>query len=279
MEDRLTRHSARTLIVLVIFLFACGPEGPPPEYVPEQPKARSVPQLSYTVERVIPHDPTAFTEGLFFYNGRLFESTGAPDHMPNTRSTFGVVDTNTGKLQVKVELDKKVYFGEGLAALNDKLYWVNLYNQTCFVYDANNFRKLAQFSYANKEGWGMATFGDKLVMSDGTFNLTFFDPTNFTPVRTLAVTRSGYGLDHLNELEVINGFIYANVWMTNSIVKIDPSSGEVVGQLDLTELYDRARRSNPGISEMNGIAYDTKNNRVLVTGKMWSEMYQIRFPW
>ncbi len=266
-------------LVAAIALAACDPEGPPPEYVPPAPIKKTVQTINYTVVKKHPHDVGAFTEGLFFYKGKLFESTGAPDHIPSTRSTFGIVDTATGEIQVKAELDRNVYFGEGIAAINDKIYWVTWQNQRGFIYDANTFQKTGQFNYNNKEGWGLTVYNNMIVMSDGTYNLTFFDPADMSVVKTLAVTKDGYGLDHLNELEFINGHIYANVWMSNIIVKIDPESGRVVGQLDLSALYNEAKTINPRLGEMNGIAYDPDNNRVLVTGKFWPDMYEIRFAW
>jgi glutamine cyclotransferase len=131
---------------------------------------------------------------------------------------------------------------------------------------------VGQFNYRNEQGWGLVNINGQLVMSDGTYNLTYFEPETFTPVKTLAVTKDGYALDHINELEYINGYIYANVWMTSIVVKIDPSTGVVVGQLDLTDLFYRAQKKDPNISEMNGIAYDPVSNRVFVTGKMCPEI-------
>ena len=225
------------------------------------------------------HDQDAFTQGLLFYKGNLYESTGSPDNMPQTRSTLGVVNTDNGQLVVRAELDKNKYFGEGLAELDNKLYWVTWKNQTCFVYDATTFRRTGQFNYPNQEGWGLTVHDGFIVMSDGTYNLTYFDPKDFSVVKTLAVTRNGYGLDNLNELEMINGYIYANVWMTHRIVKIDPADGKVVGELDLTQLYNESADIYPGLGETNGIAYDAAGNRVLVTGKLWPRMYEIRFDW
>lgn len=270
----------------LIFLFSvatfwrCAPDGPPPDLsqAPSQKPAASY-NIPYTVEKRIPHDVTCFTQGLIFHNGQLIESTGAPDDVPGTRSTIGTVNMTTGNHDVKAEIDSKKYFGEGLAAIDDKLYWVTWLNQTGFVFDAYSFRRIGQFNYPNKEGWGLTAHDNKLVMSDGTFNLTYIDPETFQVTKTVAVTKDGYGLDHLNELEFINGFIYANIWMTNRIVKIDPANGKVVGELDLTALYREAEKISPQLREMNGIAFDPDSNRVIITGKLWPQMYQIRFAW
>lgn len=261
----------------VAILNSCAPDGPPPEYIPEKPKPAPTGKISYRVVKRLPHDQEAFTQGLLFHKGKLYESTGSPDNMRQTRSTLGIVNLETGDLDVKAELDRDTYFGEGLAELNGRLYWVTWKNQACFVYDANTFKRIGQFSYPNREGWGLTVHDSLLVMSDGTYNLTYFDPKDFSVVKTLAVTKDGYGLDNLNELEMINGYIYANVWMSHIIVKIDPSNGKVVGELDLSDLYKEAADVYPRLSETNGIAYDPDSNRVLVTGKLWPQMYQIEF--
>jgi len=215
---------------------------------------------------------------LLFHDNKLFESTGDVDYLPQTRSTFGIADLETGKLEVKVEIDKTTYFGEGIVALNDKIYQVTLQNQVGFVYDAKTFKKIGQFNFQNKEGWGLTTDGKSLIMSDGTFNLTYFNPDDFKVEKTVAVTEQGFGLDRLNELEFIKGFIYANVWMTNYIVKIDPETGEVVGKIDLDDLNVKTKEQNRRSLEMNGIAYDPASDRILVTGKLWPNLFEISFP-
>lgn len=233
--------------------------------------------IPFSVVKKYPHDKTVFTEGFLFHNNQLFESSGAPDYLPQTRSTFGIVDLEKGKLNIKGELDKKTYFGEGIVILNNRLYQLTYLNQTCFVYDAKNFQRIGQFSYQNKQGWGMTTEGKNLIMSDGTNILTWLNPNDYKVVRELSVTENGYALDYLNELELIDGYIYANVWMKNTIVKIDTVSGQVVGKLDLTNLVNEAKKNNPESLELNGIAYDSISKRVLVTGKLWGDIYEIKF--
>jgi glutaminyl-peptide cyclotransferase len=255
----------------------CTPERQPPHEETVR-TAPSTPVIKYEVKERYPHDITLYTEGLLFHNGQLFESTGAPSHLPQTRSAFGISDLKTGKFEIKGELDKSVYFGEGIVFFGDKLYQLTYQNQVGFIYDAKTFRRIGQFGYPNKEGWGLTTDGKHLIMSDGTYNLTYFDPATLNIVKTVPVLKEGYGLDNINELEYINGFIYANVWMTNNIVKIDPASGEVVGQLNLTQLFDEALKKNMNLAEMNGIAFDSINDRVLVTGKFWPDFFEIRFP-
>lgn len=242
--------------------------------VAEAPK---VPQLNYSIENQYPHDITSFTEGLLFHDHKLYESTGGADNLPQTKSLFGEVDLKTGKILVKAELDKTVYFGEGIVFLNGKIYQLTYKNQIAFIYDSKSFKQIGTFNYANREGWGMTTDGKYLIMSDGTSYLTYLDPTNYSVVKTLDVAENGYVVEKLNELEYIKGFIYANIWTTNTIVKIDPKTGDVVGKLDLTALAQDSKSKNPDALEMNGIAYDSLTNKILVTGKLWPNMYEIKF--
>lgn len=261
-------------------LFSCGSDksGTQKESTEERRIVKSTPVIPYTVVAKHPHDVTAYTEGLLFHEGKLYESTGAPEHLKQTYSAIGISDLNTGKFEKKVELDKKTYFGEGIVIFKNKIYQLTYQNQIGFIYDAKTFKRIGQFGYMNKEGWGMTTDGKHLIFSDGTFNLSYMDPDNQQIIKTLPVTENGYALSALNELEYINGFIYANVWMTNRIVKIDPASGEVVGELDLTSLFNQSRSRNMNVNETNGIAYDSITDKILVTGKLWPDLYEISFP-
>ena len=274
MEIKLIR-----VIFLALLLAACG-ETKKPDETPtaSRPAPERVPMMDYTLVRTLPHDETAFTEGLLFDDGKLLESTGAPDYLPQARSALGVVDTTTGKLQIKAELDKRIYFGEGMVVLNGKIYQVTYQNQQGFVYDAKTYKQLATFTYPNKEGWGLTTDGQYIIMSDGTYNLTYIDPTTYQVVKTVAVTESGFATDMINELEYINGFIYANLWTKNMIVKIDPNDGKIKAKMDVSALYNKERGGNINLLEMNGIAWDKKTDRILVTGKFWKNFYQISFP-
>lgn len=234
---------------------------------------KPTPALSYVLQKSFPHDINSFTEGFVVHNGQLFESTGATEEIPQTRSLFGIVDTASGKITVKAELDKTKYFGEGITFLNGKIYQLTYKTKVGFVYDAASFKKLKEFTFPSKEGWGLTTDGTNLIMSDGTYTLTFLNPETFQVVKTLTVTENGFALDKLNELEYIHGFIYANVWTTNTIVKINPATGAVTGKLDLTALATEAANINPASLEMNGIAYDSTANIMYITGKMWPKIY------
>jgi glutamine cyclotransferase len=237
----------------------------------------NVPEINFTIAETLPHDTLSFTEGFLFNEGQLFESTGSPDNYPYTRSIFGPVDLKTGKIDKKAELDKSVYFGEGIIFFGGKIYQLTYKNQVGFIYDAKTFKKSGQFSYANKEGWGLTSDGKNIIMSDGTNTLTYLDPATLKPAKSLSVSENGYAADYLNELEYINGFIYANVWTTNKIVKIDPATGKIVGKLDLVSLLREAKIKYPNATELNGIAFDAANNKIYVTGKLWPSIYRIEF--
>ncbi|MDF2450138.1 MAG: hypothetical protein K0R26_2642 [Bacteroidota bacterium] len=264
---------------VILTMTSCGPDKPKQtESVSFEDPTPKTPEIKFTVERQYPHDVNSFTEGLLFHKGQLFESTGSPDNLPQTKSVFGMVDLETGKINVKAEIDRNIYFGEGITFLNGKVYQLTYKNQTGFIYDATSFKNLGKFSYTNREGWGLTTDGTHLIMSDGTSYLTFIDPTNFSVVKTLDVAEIGRVQEHLNELEFIKGYIYANIWTTNLIVKIDPNTGDIVGKMDLSSLLYESKVRNPDALETNGIAYDSLSNKVMVTGKLWPTIYEIKFP-
>ena len=269
-----------TLILVFFILFSCEPEKPKDKpFVTVAPEKPPIPVLEYSLVATFPHDTMAFTEGLLIHDNKLFESTGSPNEMPELKSVFGIVNWKTGKLDAKAELDKKSYsFGEGMVILNGKIYQVTYKEQTGFIYDEKSFKKIGQFNYANKEGWGMTTDGTNIIMSDGTNNLTYFEPKEFKLVKTLSVNENGYATDNLNELEYINGFIYANIYTTGYIAKIDPKTGNVVAKINLTPLSYNERNINPNALEMNGIAFDSIANKIYVTGKLWPHLYEVNFP-
>lgn len=272
--DYLSRPSP--ILIAAIILFSCnGPDKSGESTVTTVPP---IPAINYAVVKSFPHDNTFFTEGLLIHNGQLFESTGSPDDLPQTRSLVGPVDTATGKMAIKIELDRKKYFGEGIVILHNKLYLLTYKNRTCFVYDATTFKPLGQFRYQNIEGWGLTTNGTDIIMSDGTDKITFVHPDNFTPIKQLTVTENGTPRKYINELEYINGFIYANIWQLDEIVKIDPSNGKIVGRLDLSSLSNEAKGRQKGAEALNGIAWDSVTDKIYVTGKLWNKIYQVSFP-
>jgi glutamine cyclotransferase len=231
-----------TFLLAPVFLVGCTSEikSPPPE-TNAAATVKETPLLNFTLLKNIPHDTDSYTQGLLIHEGKWFESTGAPRELAQTKSVFGILDTSTGKIKVKATLDKNIYFGEGMVILNDKVYQLTWQNRIGFVYDARTFNSLGQFNIPAMEGWGLTTDGVSLIMSDGTNKLTWLDPSSFATIKTISVTQNGYAVDYLNELEFIKGFIYANVYMTNNIVKIDPATGKVTGLLDLTSLVEKAK--------------------------------------
>jgi Glutamine cyclotransferase len=240
--------------------------------------SHTIESINFKVIKTYPHDTESFTEGFLFYNNQLFESTGSPEEFPKTRSVFGIVDLNTGKIDIKVELDRNSYFGEGIVIFEGKIFQLTYKNQTGFIYDLKSYKKIGSFKYSNKEGWGLTSDGKNIIMSDGTNIITYLDPDSLKVVKTLNVTFNGSSALYMNELEFIDGYIYANVWSTNNIAKIDPKTGIIVGIIDLSSLFYEARKSYPMSEATNGIAYDSSKDRIFVTGKFWPTIYQIKFP-
>lgn len=231
----------------------------------------------FKIIKVYNHSTNSFTEGLFIDKGMVFESTGAPENLPQTKSEFGILDLKTGAIHTKAELDRNFFFGEGIAKCKNKIYQLTYKNKIGFIYDATTFQKTGSFQFESSEGWGLTNVEDELlIMSDGSNNLTFLDPINLQIVKKLAVFENNSPVLNLNELEYVNGYIYANIFTTNKMVKIDVSSGNVVKTIDCTALYNDAKSRFPGSLEMNGIAYDATKDTFLVTGKMWPVLYEIK---
>jgi glutamine cyclotransferase len=226
------------------------------------------PRISYTVQNTFPHDTKAFTEGLLIHEGKLYESTGEDE------SWIGVVNHNTGVVDKKVVLGKE-YFGEGITILNNKIYQLTYKTKKGFVYDLKSFTKLREFTYKT-QGWGLTHDSHHLIMSDGTDRLYFIDTTSFSVTKTITVTDHSGPLSDLNELEFADGFIYANVFNTDKIVKIDPSTGVVKGIIDLTALENRVRETHPKVDVLNGIAWHPDTKQFLVTGKYWPSIFVLK---
>ena len=223
---------------------------------------------SYKVVASFPHDTSSFTQGLVFADGQFYESTGLEGE-----STLRRVEIATGKTLQRIDVPKQ-YFAEGLALVGDELLQLTWKHQIAFVYDRTTFKQKRTFPYTG-EGWGIAYDGaSRLVRSDGSDTLTFLDPKTFTTTRTLRVQDAGRAVTNLNELEWIEGEIWANVWMTDRIARISPNTGDVNAWIDLSALYPRAQRMPPA-DELNGIAYDRATRRIFITGKKWPRLYQI----
>lgn len=227
----------------------------------------AIPTYTYTVVNSYPHDPQAFTQGLIYVDGVLYEGTGL-----NGRSSLRRVHLETGEVQEIVDLDQQ-YFGEGIALFGDRIIQLTWQSNVAFVYDAQSFERLGEFAYPT-EGWGLTHDDTQLIMSDGTANLYFRDPETFAEIGRVEVRDATGPVVRLNELEYINGEVYANVWQTDRIARIDPQTGRVTGWIDLTGLLSAADRT-PDVDVLNGIAYDAANDRLFVTGKLWPRLFEI----
>jgi glutamine cyclotransferase len=234
-----------------------------------------VPVYTYEIVNTFKHDPQAFTQGLFFHNGFLYEGTGQFG-----KSELRKVELETGRVVQKVGLAKSS-FGEGTTILNDKIYQLTWQEGNGFIYDAATFNLLGNFGYAG-EGWGLTNDGKNLIMSDGTHILRIVEPETFKTIRTLVVNNeNGRPLMKINELEYINGEIWANIWHSedigkpNHIARIDPASGKLSGWIDLNGISpDDIERDEE--NTLNGIAYDAANDKIFVTGKNWKKLFEIK---
>lgn len=260
-----------TAILLPLLLVSCNKQ----KSSEHTYKDDAVPSINSSYVKEYPHNTDAFTEGFLFHEGKLFESTGATD-LPQTRSLFGEVDLQTGNIEVKIELDREFFFGEGIVFLNGRVFQLTYKSRTGFVYDDKTYQKIQEFTIPSKEGWGLTTDGDFLIMSDGTDKLTFLDPISLSVSKKISVKENNYAKENLNELEYVNGYIYANVWKTNEIVKIDSKDGKVVGRIDLTSYATDAKNSFSASMEMNGIAYNPDRQSFFITGKLWPKIYEIK---
>jgi glutaminyl-peptide cyclotransferase len=272
----------RGLLLLVFWLAGCQAAPPPatPTTLPSTPTPGNPPPTSppatavaatrYTYEILnrYPHDPAAFTQGLIYLDGVLYEGTGL-----NGRSSIRRVELESGQVLQQRDLPAE-YFGEGIVAWGDRLYQLTWQSQIGFIYDLESFELLGEFRYPG-EGWGLTHNGKQLIMSDGSAVLRFWDPETLAENGRLPVYDENGPVVRLNELEYVNGEIWANVWQTDRIARIDPQTGRVTGWIDLSGLLDPAGLNQP-VDVLNGIAYDAAQDRLFVTGKLWPELFEIR---
>jgi glutaminyl-peptide cyclotransferase len=257
------------LLAALLALAACGKSAADrTPSVPPAPASNAITRYTYEVIATWPHDPRAFTQGLIFRNGSFLESTGL-----NGQSTLREDDPKTGRVLKQVSVPAQ-YFAEGLAVIGDHAYQLTWRNGKGFVYDADTFRLEQEFAYEG-EGWGLATDGRWLILSDGTNRIRFLDPATFQVTRTIEVSAEGKPVERLNELEWINGEIFANVWQTDEVMRIDPATGQVRGVIDFTGLLAPMDRG-PETDVLNGIAYDAANDRLFITGKRWPKIFEVR---
>jgi len=273
------------LVLLALVSFSCGNSAnvnnAPPKPPANSAKSVAVPVFDYQIVKEYPHDPKAFTQGLEFYNGFLYEGTGGsrnspvqPEGKPQIYSSLRKVDLQTGRVLQKHDLSND-YFGEGITIFQDKIYQLTWREMTAFVYDLN-FKLLREIRYPG-QGWGLTNDGTHLIMSDSTHVLRFVNPEDFKTVRTLVVNDEfGKPIMELNELEMVNGEIWANVYQTGWIVRIDPQSGKLLGRIDINKLVDAEESQNDNAKELNGIAYDKAGDRIFITGKLWKRLLEIK---
>lgn len=242
---------------------------PAPSPTPEpSPTPAPPPVYSFEIINTYPHDPDAFTQGLVFLDGRLYEGTGRWGE-----SSLREVVLDSGQVLRNVPLEDQ-YFGEGIAILNDRVYQLTWQEQTGFVYDRATFAVLQTFTYPH-EGWGITHDGTRLIVSDGTAVIRFWDPETLQETGRITVRDNNGPVNRLNELEYVDGEIWANIWMTDLIARISPETGDVLGYIDLAGLLDASTLTQPA-DVLNGIAYDAESGRLFVTGKLWPSLFEIR---
>jgi glutamine cyclotransferase len=246
--------------MLIIAGFAVG-------QAPGAPNVSRLPLYTYTVQHVYPHDPDAFTQGLQYVDGVLYEGTGL-----NGRSSIRKVALETGQVLQRRAVPQE-HFGEGITVLKSQIYELTWQSHVAFVYDKTSFEPRQRFSYAG-EGWGLTSDGTNLIMSDGSDELRVIDPATFAERRRVKVTAAGSPVRNLNELEYVKGEIFANIWMTDYVARIAPDTGKVTAYIDLRGLLTEFERARTDV--LNGIAYDEAHDRLFVTGKLWPKLFEVR---
>jgi len=226
-------------------------------------------QYGFEIVNTYPHDTNAYTQGLLYLDGYLYESTGL-----NGQSNVRKVDLETGDVLKRQPLPRR-YFGEGLVNWGDQLIYLTWRSQTAFVLDRETFRIKRRFNYRG-EGWGITQNGEQLIMSNGSDTIRFYDPETFDEIKSIKVTDQSQSIRNINELEWVKGEIFANVWQSNTILRIDPDTGKVIGKVDMTAILPPEAHASPRDNVLNGIAYDAGGDRLFVTGKRWSKLFEIK---
>lgn len=230
------------------------------------------PTINYSIVAQYPHDTAAYTEGLQVYKGKFYEGTGM-----EKESALQIADIKTGRVEKKHLYTDPLIFGEGINVFKNKIYQLTWQNHIVYVYDINNIDNPIKTLKWPYEGWGMTNNGTDLIISDGTANIYFVNPDDFRVKSTIVVADNAGNIDMVNELEYIDGFIYANVWQTNNILKIDPSTGHVVGKITLPDLRQQyfPTQITQRTDVLNGIAYDSSTKKIYITGKRWPKVFEI----
>lgn len=263
-----------TAMAGTIFLCSCNGAGKDKDNtVDTAVAALATKNITYNIIAQYPHDTSAYTQGLQYYNGKLYEGTGDYE-----TSSLRITDLKTGKVEKKHMMGSDKIFGEGINIFKGKIYQLTWQSHIVYVYDVNNIDKSIQTFNWPYEGWGITNNGTDLIVSDGTANLYFVDPATFKVKTIISVTDNSGPVDSLNELEYIDGYVYANVYTQDFIVKIEPSSGHVVGKINMPGLKDQyfPEQVIPGRTDvLNGIAYDSTEKKLFITGKRWPKLFAI----
>ena len=255
------------LFVIVAGFIGCNPKGPGEKDKPD-PNAPKL--MSYSIINTFPHDTSSYTQGLLIYKGEMYEGTGNYGF-----SKMKKVDMKSGKALKEISLDPKI-FGEGVTILNDTVYQLTWKEKKVFAYTLADFKKVKEFN-VDIEGWGLTNDGKNLIVSTGSSDLFYYEPSTFKLLKAQTVTESGSPSFNLNELEYIDGFVYANQYQFPYIFKIDPSTGQIVAKADLPTMWERIKKIDPDADVPNGIAYDTATKKMYITGKWWPELYEVQF--
>ncbi len=256
------------LSLIAIVLFSCNNEDnndPATNPITSNP----IKPISFSIINSYPHDTSSFTQGLVVHNGYIYEGTGNWGFSKLLKAEIA-----SGKIKQSLSLDDK-YFGEGITILRDTIYQLTWKEKKVFAYTLHDFKKVKEFDFST-EGWGITTNGEDLIVSDGTSTLYYYSPADFKLLRTQTVTENNSLSYNLNELEFIDGYIYANQWETPYILKIEPNSGAIVGRIDLTSLWKEVRAKDKNVDVPNGIAYDSTTKKLYITGKKWPDLFEIK---
>jgi glutaminyl-peptide cyclotransferase len=251
---------------MVVALGSCKNKDPKPD----EPDPNAPKSMSYSIVATYPHDTSSYTQGLQVYKGELYEGTGLEG-----RSKLMKVDLKTGKSISGIKLDAK-YFGEGITILNDTVYQLTWQNKVVFVYTLKDFKKIKEYVLAT-DGWGLTNDGKSLIVSTGGSDLYYYEPSTFKLLKTQSVMEGSSPSFNINELEYIDGFVYANQYTYPYILKIDPATGQIVAKADLTQMWNRIKVIDPDADVPNGIAYDAATKKIYITGKLWPELYEVQF--
>jgi glutaminyl-peptide cyclotransferase len=260
-KRRFSQVARRVYVGLILILFLAGCESK------SLPAHAQVQMQGVTVVKEHPHDVDAFTQGLVVHDGKFYEGTGQ-----YRKSTLRKVQINNGKVLAQVSLDQ-IYFGEGITILNGKIYQLTWKNNRCFVYDLQSMRFEKSMIYTY-EGWGLTNDGKELIVSDGTANIRFVDPESFQEKRRIQVVDVKKPVQKINELEWVDGEIWANIWYEDVIARIAPDSGKVIGWVDMRKVYPMSGRERESV--MNGIAYEPSTKRLFITGKNWPKVFEVQ---